>query len=110
MDKKLKYSKLVKKFLLSLSGNVYEDQPGLKNIFMVSSDGCHYYLTVVGWHNSRYTDFIAYHIEVLENGLIAIRKNNSDNFLSEKLADLGIQKSDIIFEETEGDQKQALAA
>lgn len=110
MDKVKKYRKSIRDFFADQSNVKYQLQPGLRNMFIVSEDKTHYFLIVVGWHNQKYFNDIIVHIEVKDDHLVRIHKNTSDSLMDEELSKRGIQKSDIIFEETEGDQKQALAA
>ncbi|MEK7254177.1 MAG: element excision factor XisI family protein, partial [Bacteroidota bacterium] len=61
-----------------------------------NEDGTNLAILVVGWHKDKYHNFVMYQVEI-KHGKVKILADNTDSSIAERLEELGISASDIIF-------------
>ena len=95
MDKINQYKSIIQKELKCQASYSNSDMPNVHSQAIVSEDGNHFILLILGWNGKHYHHQLAFHIEI-KNGLVWIHEDKTDTGIALNLEENGIPSSDII--------------
>lgn len=93
MDKIEKYRQYIKQIMREHAQLVWDKRIQAQTIF--DSENDHYQLVYVGWRGYKRVYGVVLHVDIIE-GKIWVQQDGTEVGIANKLADLGVPKSDIV--------------